>query len=101
MTKFLFLKIKIEPPTIGDPLRIWRNLDEDGQSAWSRSLSRNKKSVCIDLRTEEGRSLIKRLAEDSDVLIENFKPGTMEKWGLGPGNFTIIFNKDFCCCCKY
>ncbi|KAI8094608.1 CAIB/BAIF family [Thamnidium elegans] len=76
--------IKIEPPTIGDPLRIWRNLDQDGQSTWSRSLSRNKKSVCIDLRTKEGRCLIKRLAEESDVLIENFKPGTMEKWGLGP-----------------
>lgn len=48
-------------------------------------MSRNKKSVCIDLRTEEGRKIIKKLAENSDVLIENFKPGTMEKWGLGPG----------------
>ncbi|CAO3610548.1 unnamed protein product [Mucor hiemalis] len=76
--------IKIEPPKIGDPLRIWRNLDSDGQSPWSRSMSRNKKSVCIDLRTEEGRKIIKKLAENSDVLIENFKPGTMEKWGLGP-----------------
>ncbi|CAO3618542.1 unnamed protein product [Mucor fragilis] len=76
--------IKIEPPKIGDPLRIWRNLDSDGQSPWFRSMARNKKSVCIDLKTEEGRKLVKRLAEESDVLIENFKPGTMEKWGLGP-----------------
>ncbi|KAI8886011.1 CAIB/BAIF family protein [Backusella circina FSU 941] len=76
--------IKIEPPKIGDPLRIWRNLDSDGQSPWFRSMARNKKSVCIDLRTEEGRSLVKQLAEQSDVLVENFKPGTMEKWGLGP-----------------
>ncbi|KAL9545225.1 hypothetical protein MBANPS3_007253 [Mucor bainieri] len=77
-------QIKIEPPKIGDPLRIWRNLDSDGQSPWFRSMARNKKSVCIDLKTEEGRKLVKRLAEESDVLIENFKPGTMEKWGLGP-----------------
>ncbi|KAJ2956643.1 hypothetical protein NQZ79_g7542 [Umbelopsis isabellina] len=77
-------QIKIEPPKIGDPLRVWRHLDSDGQSPWFRSLGRNKKSVCIDLRTEKGRSLVKELAQQSDVLIENFKPGTMEKWGLGP-----------------
>lgn len=76
--------IKIEPPHIGDPLRIWRHLDSDGTSPWFRSMARNKKSVCIDLKTESGRALVKRLAEQSDVLIENFKPGTMEKWGLGP-----------------
>ncbi|KAG2213180.1 hypothetical protein INT47_011329, partial [Mucor saturninus] len=74
----------VEPPKIGDPLRIWRHLDKDGQSAWSRSLSRNKKSITLDLKTQEGRDLVKQLAEQSDVLIENFKPGTMEKWGLGP-----------------
>lgn len=82
-------QIKIEPPKIGDPLRIWRNLDSDGQSPWFRSMARNKKSVCIDLRTEEGRDIVKKLAEQSDVLIENFKPGTMEKWGLGPGKQRI------------
>ncbi|KAH8552706.1 putative formyl-coenzyme A transferase [Umbelopsis sp. PMI_123] len=76
--------IKVEPPKLGDPLRVWRHLDSDGQSPWFRSIGRNKKSVCIDLRTEKGRSLVKKLAEESDVLIENFKPGTMEKWGLGP-----------------
>ncbi|KAI8137928.1 CAIB/BAIF family [Fennellomyces sp. T-0311] len=75
--------IKVEPPK-GDPLRTWRHMDKDGQSPWFRSLARNKKSICVDLRTDEGRSLVKRLAQDVDVLIENFKPGTMEKWGLGP-----------------
>ncbi|CAO3595218.1 unnamed protein product [Absidia cylindrospora] len=59
-------------------------LGSNGQSPWFRSLARNKKLVCIDLKTEKGRSLVKQLAETSDVLIENFKPGTMEKWGLGP-----------------
>jgi crotonobetainyl-CoA:carnitine CoA-transferase CaiB-like acyl-CoA transferase len=49
------LKVKIEPPKVGDPLRVWRHLDSDGQSPWFRSLGRNKKSVCIDLRTEKGR----------------------------------------------
>ncbi|CAO3673530.1 unnamed protein product [Rhizopus stolonifer] len=76
--------IKIEPPKTGDPLRKWRGLDHDGQSPWFRSMARNKKSVCIDLRSEEGRKLVKQLSLKSDVLIENFKPGTMEKWGLGP-----------------
>lgn len=76
--------IKIEPPKLGDPLRTWRHVDKDGVSPWFRSLARNKKSVCIDLRTEQGRSLVKQLAQDADVLIENFKPGTMEKWGIGP-----------------
>ena len=75
--------IKVEPPAGGDPLRQWRVL-RDGTSLWWRSLARNKKCVGVDLRQEEGRALAKRLAERSDVLIENFRPGTMEKWGLGP-----------------
>ncbi|HEY6644045.1 CaiB/BaiF CoA-transferase family protein [Povalibacter sp.] len=74
--------IKIEPPT-GDPLRNWRIL-RDGTSLWWHSLGRNKKSVTIDLQKERGRELVKQLAGQCDVLIENFKPGTMEKWGLGP-----------------
>ncbi|KAG2221331.1 hypothetical protein INT45_014015 [Circinella minor] len=73
-----------EPPKTGDPLRKWRHVDQDGESPWFRSLGRNKKSICVDLRTDQGRSLVKQLAQDVDVLIENFKPGTMEKWGLGP-----------------
>lgn len=74
--------IKIEPLG-GDPLRNWRVL-RDGTSLWWYSLARNKKSVAVDLQKPEGRALIKQLAAKSDVLIENFKPGTMEKWGLGP-----------------
>lgn len=74
--------IKIEPPG-GDPLRNWRVL-RDGTSLWWYSLARNKKSVSIDLQTGLGRDLVKQLATRSDVIIENFKPGTMEKWGLGP-----------------
>jgi crotonobetainyl-CoA:carnitine CoA-transferase CaiB-like acyl-CoA transferase len=74
--------IKIEPPG-GDPLRNWRVL-RDGTSLWWYSLARNKKSVSIDLQTERGLELVKQLATRCDVVIENFKPGTMEKWGLGP-----------------
>jgi crotonobetainyl-CoA:carnitine CoA-transferase CaiB-like acyl-CoA transferase len=74
--------IKVEPLG-GDPLRNWRVL-KDGTSLWWYSLARNKKSVAIDLQKPAGRALIRQLASASDVLIENFKPGTMEKWGLGP-----------------
>ena len=81
--------IKVEPPGSGDPLRQWRELDEDGTSFWWRSLGRNKKCVTANLRTDEGRSLVRQLAERSDVLIENFRPGTMEKWGLGPTDFEL------------
>ena len=75
--------IKVEPPETGDPIRNWRVIEE-GTSLWWRSIARNKKSVTIDLRQEEGRSLVKSLMDSADVVIENFRPGTMEKWGLGP-----------------
>ena len=75
--------IKIEPPGIGDPLRNWRVL-RNGTSLWWHSLGRNKKSVTLNLRTDEGRALARRLAVQSDVLIENFRPGTLEKWGMAP-----------------
>jgi crotonobetainyl-CoA:carnitine CoA-transferase CaiB-like acyl-CoA transferase len=78
--------IKVEPPGSGDPLRQWRELDEDGTSWWWRSLGRNKKCVTADLRSEKGRELVGRLAVKCDVLIENFRPGVMEKWGLGPAD---------------
>ncbi|THH05474.1 hypothetical protein EW145_g4779 [Phellinidium pouzarii] len=78
--------IKIEHPVGGDPVRVWRELDIDGVSPWFRSLSRNKKSVTIDLREDEGKKLVKELAIKSDILLENFKPGTLEKWGLGPSD---------------
>ncbi|MBQ0934558.1 CoA transferase [Ideonella paludis] len=74
--------IKIEPPGTGDPLRQWRLLHE-GTSVWWQVQSRNKQSVVLDLRTPEGQAQVRRLALEADVLIENFKPGTMEKWGLG------------------
>jgi len=76
--------IKIEPPGNGDPIRNWRLLDKDGTGYWWRSLGRNKKSVTANLRTEQGREILRRLMLTADVVIENFKPGTMEKWGLGP-----------------
>jgi crotonobetainyl-CoA:carnitine CoA-transferase CaiB-like acyl-CoA transferase len=79
--------IKVEPPGDGDPLRKWRALDENGTSFWWRSLARNKKCITANLRLDEGRDLVRRLAEQCDVLIENFRPGVMEKWGLGPADF--------------
>lgn len=75
--------IKIEPPVRGDALRNWRVL-KNGTSLWWRSMARNKKCITLDLRKEQGRAIAGRLAEQADVLIENFRPGTMEKWGLSP-----------------
>ena len=74
--------IKIEPPGTGDPLRKWRLL-RDGTSVWWEVQSRNKRSVVADLRQPDGQALVRRLATEADVLIENFKPGTLEDWGLG------------------
>jgi formyl-CoA transferase len=74
--------IKVESPKDGDPLRKWRMLHE-GTSVWWQAQSRNKQSICIDLRVKEGQEIVKRLAKEADVLIENFRPGTMEKWGMG------------------
>ncbi|MFO7647541.1 CaiB/BaiF CoA transferase family protein [Halomonas campaniensis] len=74
--------IKIEPPGTGDPLRKWRMI-EDGTSLWWHVQTRNKRSVSLDLRTAEGQDLVRRLAADADVLVENFRPGTLEQWGLG------------------
>ena len=75
--------IKIEPPT-GDPVRGWRLLDENGMAFWWRSLGRNKKSVTLDLKSERGQQLAKELIKTADVVVENFRPGMMEKWGIGP-----------------
>ena len=74
--------IKVESPQEGDPLRKWRMLHE-GTSVWWQAQSRNKQSICIDLRQPEGQAIVRRLAQEADVLIENFRPGTMEKWGMG------------------
>jgi crotonobetainyl-CoA:carnitine CoA-transferase CaiB-like acyl-CoA transferase len=74
--------IKVEPPGIGDPLRKWRMV-EDGTSLWWHVQSRNKRSISLDLRTEEGQALARQLAAEADILIENFRPGTLEQWGMG------------------
>ncbi len=74
--------IKVEPPG-GDPIRNWREI-KDGTSLWWRSLARNKKCISLDLKTNEGRDLVKQLLLTADIVIENFRPGVMEKWELGP-----------------
>jgi formyl-CoA transferase len=74
--------IKIEPPVTGDPLRKWRKLHE-GTSLWWQVQSRNKKSVAVDLKSEKGRELVRKLACSCDIVIENFRPGTLEGWDLG------------------
>ena len=74
--------IKIEPPAIGDPLRKWRKMDGD-TSLWWYSQSRNKQSLTLNLKDPDAQEVLKRLASDADVLIENFRPGTLEKWNLG------------------
>ncbi|UHL63340.1 CoA transferase [Paralcaligenes sp. KSB-10] len=74
--------IKIEPPKTGDPLRKWRLLHDD-TSVWWEVQSRNKQSVTLDLRQPEGQDVVRKLAKTTDILIENFRPGTLENWGLG------------------
>jgi formyl-CoA transferase len=73
--------VKIEPPGTGDPLRQWRLL-HDGTSVWWQVQSRGKRSVVLDLRQPEDRCIVRRLIDEADVLVENFKPGTLEGWGL-------------------
>ncbi len=80
--------IKVEPPG-GDPIRQWR-IVRDGASLWWRSLGRNKKCVTLNLRDPAGRALARRLAERCDVLIENFRPGILEGWGLGPDDLKPV-----------
>ncbi|MBP6406971.1 MAG: CoA transferase [Ramlibacter sp.] len=75
--------VKIEPPGAGDPLRKWRLL-KDGTSVWWQVQSRNKRSVALDLREPDAQDIVRKLAAEADVLVENFRPGAMEGWGLGP-----------------
>ena len=75
--------IKIEPPDGGDAIRGWRVM-EDGTSLWWRSIGRNKKSITLDLKKAEGQNIARQLMDSADVVIENFRPGVMEAWGLGP-----------------
>lgn len=74
--------VKIEPPETGDPMRKWGVLD-GGRSLWWPAIARNKRSVAVNLRDERGRGIIRRVAEHVDVVLENFKPATLERWGLG------------------
>lgn len=75
--------VKVEPPGMGDVLRQWGQVSHDEGSVWWRVAGRNKRSVTIDLRREEGQRLVRRLTGQADVVIENFRPGTLEQWGLG------------------
>jgi len=74
--------IKIEAPDGGDPLRAWRKL-HNGTTLWWIVQSRNKKSVTVNLKAEAGQEIVRRLARTADILVENFRPGALEKWGLG------------------
>jgi formyl-CoA transferase len=77
--------IKIEPPGTGDPLRQWRLL-KDGTSVWWQVQARNKLSVALDLKEPDSQDIVRRLADESDVLVENFRPGALEGYGLAPEN---------------
>ncbi len=81
--------VKIETPHTGDPLRKWRLL-KDGTSVWWQVQSRNKRSVALDLKEKEAQDIVRQLVQDADVLIENFRPGAMEGWGLGPDALLAI-----------
>jgi crotonobetainyl-CoA:carnitine CoA-transferase CaiB-like acyl-CoA transferase len=81
--------IKVEPPDGGDPLRTWRSMYK-GTALWWFILGRNKRCVTANLRTAEGRDLVRRLAGQCDVLLENFRPGRMEEWGLGPTDLEAV-----------
>jgi formyl-CoA transferase len=81
--------IKIEPPGAGDPLRNWRLL-KHGTSVWWQVQSRNKRSVAIDLRQPEGQALARALVAEADVLVENFRPGTLEGWGMSPAELHAL-----------
>ncbi len=81
--------IKIEPTNSGDPLRKWRLL-KDGTSVWWQIQSRNKRSIALDLKQAEAQDIVRQLVKDADVLIENFRPGAMEGWGLGPDELLAL-----------
>ena len=82
--------IKVEPPGSGDPMRAWGQEKADGKSLWWPVVGRGKKSVTINLREAAGQDLLRRLAADADVLLENFRPGTLERWGLVPEDLRAL-----------
>ena len=75
--------IKVEPPEVGDPMRKWGHCDEKGHSFWWPAIARNKQSIAINLRSDQGRYIVRQLALQSDVILENFTPGRLEEWQLG------------------
>ncbi|ORI27074.1 CaiB/BaiF CoA-transferase family protein [Rhodococcus sp. 1168] len=75
--------IKLEPPGTGDPMRQWGREKSHGKSLWWPVVARNKKSVTCNLRSEEGQALARKIIADADIVVENFRPGTLERWGLG------------------
>ena len=82
--------IKIEPPGQGDPMRVWGREKANGKSLWWPVVARNKKAITLDLRQPEGQQLLRELVAKADFLLENFRPGTMEKWGLGWAELSAI-----------
>ena len=82
--------IKIEPPGQGDPLRVWGRQEQGEASLWWPVVARNKKAITLDLRQAEGQSVLKELVAKADFLVENFRPGTLEKWGLGWAELAAI-----------
>ena len=82
--------IKIEQPGTGDPMREWGREKSGGHSLWWPVVARNKKSVTLNLREPRGRDLVRRLAASSDIMVENFRPGTLERWGLGYEELSAI-----------
>ncbi len=76
--------IKVEDPKSGDPMRQWGREKPQGQSLWWPVVGRNKKSITVDMRTPEGQEIVRELVASADVLLENFRPGTLERWGLAP-----------------
>ena len=81
--------IKIEPPGIGDPLRKWRKMDGD-TSLWWYSQSRNKKSLTLNLKDPDAQAVLRDLVKDADILVENFRPGTLERWNLGWDALSVV-----------
>jgi succinyl-CoA--D-citramalate CoA-transferase len=82
--------IKVELPGQGDPMRQWGHHRYNGRTLWWPTMARNKKCITLDLRKERGQSLMRDLVKQSDILIENFRPGTMERWGLGCDDLQAI-----------
>ena len=82
--------IKLEQPEIGDPMRQWGKEKPHGKALFWPVLARNKLSATLNAREADGQALVKKLVEDADILLENFRPGTMERWGLGYEELSAI-----------